>query len=52
LHDIAFDNFCLLIFKPLDIVHFESSPLPPKRTVSSFFRDHRGVSPVPICYRS
>ncbi|KAK3813080.1 MAG: hypothetical protein J3Q66DRAFT_347353 [Benniella sp.] len=33
LHDIALDNFCLLIFKPLDIVHFESSPLPPKRTI-------------------
>ena len=33
LHDIALDNFCLLVFKPLDIVHFESSPLPPKRTV-------------------
>ncbi|KAF9327590.1 hypothetical protein BGZ91_001400 [Linnemannia elongata] len=33
LHDIAFDNFCLLVFKPLDIVHFESSPLPPKRTI-------------------
>ncbi|KAG0003792.1 hypothetical protein BGZ65_001350 [Modicella reniformis] len=35
LHDIALDNFCVLVFKPLDIVHFESSPLPPKRTVSS-----------------
>ncbi|KAG0245007.1 hypothetical protein B0O80DRAFT_492686 [Mortierella sp. GBAus27b] len=33
LHDIALDNFCLLIFKPLDIIHFESSPLPPKRTI-------------------
>ncbi|KAF9356862.1 hypothetical protein BGX26_004634 [Mortierella sp. AD094] len=33
LHDIAFDNFCLLVFKPLDIVHFESAPLPPKRTI-------------------
>ncbi|KAG0212714.1 hypothetical protein BGX28_005747 [Mortierella sp. GBA30] len=33
LHDIALDNFCLLLFKPLDIVHFESSPLPPKRTI-------------------
>ncbi|KAG0041851.1 hypothetical protein BGZ83_001233 [Gryganskiella cystojenkinii] len=33
LHDIALDNFCLLVFKPLDIVHFESSPLPPKRTI-------------------
>lgn len=34
LHDIALDNYCLLVFKPLDIVHFESSSLPPKRTVS------------------
>ncbi|KAF9113156.1 hypothetical protein BGX27_002100 [Mortierella sp. AM989] len=33
LHDIALDNFCLLVFKPLDIVHFESAPLPPKRTI-------------------
>ncbi|KAG0308744.1 hypothetical protein BGZ98_007020 [Dissophora globulifera] len=33
LHDIALDNYCLLVFKPLDIVHFESSPLPPKRTI-------------------
>lgn len=33
LHDIALDNYCLLVFKPLDIVHFESSALPPKRTV-------------------
>ncbi|KAF8939863.1 hypothetical protein EDD21DRAFT_380723 [Dissophora ornata] len=33
LHDIALDNFCLLVFKPLDIVHFESSLLPPKRTI-------------------
>ncbi|KAI1307390.1 hypothetical protein EDD11_004474 [Mortierella claussenii] len=33
LHDIALDNFCLLLFKPLDIVHFESSTLPPKRTI-------------------
>ncbi|KAF9303485.1 hypothetical protein BGZ74_003652 [Mortierella antarctica] len=33
LHDIALDNYCLLVFKPLDIVHFESSALPPKRTI-------------------
>ncbi|KAF9419191.1 hypothetical protein BGZ94_009493 [Podila epigama] len=33
LHDIALDNYCLLVFKPLDIVHFESSLLPPKRTI-------------------
>ncbi|KAF9960920.1 hypothetical protein BGZ72_005420 [Mortierella alpina] len=33
LHDIALDNFCLLVFKPLDIVHFESSALPPRRTI-------------------
>ncbi|KAF9581209.1 hypothetical protein BGW38_001865 [Lunasporangiospora selenospora] len=33
LHDIALDNFCLLVFKPLDVVHYESSALPPKRTI-------------------
>ncbi|KAG0325468.1 hypothetical protein BG004_003197, partial [Podila humilis] len=32
LHDIALDNYCLIVFKPLDIVHFESGLLPPKRT--------------------
>ncbi|KAG0263154.1 hypothetical protein DFQ27_001898 [Actinomortierella ambigua] len=32
-HDLTLDNFCLLVFKPLDIVHFESSPLPPRRTI-------------------
>ncbi|KAF9971851.1 hypothetical protein BGZ73_005106 [Actinomortierella ambigua] len=34
-HDLTLDNFCVLVFKPLDIVHFESSPLPPRRTVYS-----------------
>ncbi|KAG0236551.1 hypothetical protein BGW42_003206 [Actinomortierella wolfii] len=38
-HDLTLDNFCLLVFKPLDIVHFESSPLPPRRTVYSTDED-------------
>lgn len=53
LHDIALDNYCLLVFKPLDIVHFESSALPPKRTVSIGPRDprkRRSLSISPLEY--
>lgn len=33
-HDIAMDNFCLLIYKVTDVEHFDYTNFPPKRTVS------------------
>lgn len=32
-HDIAMDNFCLLVFKVTDVEHFDYSEFPPKRFV-------------------
>lgn len=48
LHDIALDNFCLLVFRPLEIVHFESSPLPPKRTVSASKKEKEETEPLSL----
>jgi hypothetical protein len=39
-HDIAMDNFCLLIFKISAVEHFEYSVFPAKRTVSRLFYEH------------
>ncbi|KAL1921252.1 uncharacterized protein VTP21DRAFT_10968 [Calcarisporiella thermophila] len=33
IHDIALDNFCLLVFKVLGVTHFNYSTFPPTRTV-------------------
>ncbi|KAI8987377.1 hypothetical protein BDF20DRAFT_814383 [Mycotypha africana] len=33
LHEIALDNFCLLVFKVTDVEHLDYSCFPPKRTV-------------------
>jgi hypothetical protein len=33
-HDIAMDNFCLLLYKVTDVEHFDYSCFPPKRMVS------------------
>ncbi|KAI8645249.1 hypothetical protein BD408DRAFT_441079 [Parasitella parasitica] len=32
-HDIAMDNFCLLVFKVTDVEHFDYSDFPPKRRI-------------------
>ncbi|RIA87147.1 hypothetical protein C1645_696369 [Glomus cerebriforme] len=32
-HDVAFDNFCLLIFKVSEVIRFEYGIFPPKRVV-------------------
>lgn len=32
-HDIAMDNFCLLVYKVTDVEHFDYTSFPPKRTV-------------------
>lgn len=33
-HDIAMDNYCLLVYKIVEVEHFDYSPFPPKRNVS------------------
>ncbi len=33
-HEVAFDNFCLLVFKVREVMRFEYGSFPPKRTVS------------------
>jgi hypothetical protein len=33
-HEVAFDNFCLLVFKVSEVIRFEYGVFPPKRVVS------------------
>lgn len=37
-HDIAMDNFCLLVYKINEVEYFDHSSFPPRRTVSAGFR--------------
>ncbi|OZJ06021.1 hypothetical protein BZG36_01077 [Bifiguratus adelaidae] len=41
IHDIALDNFCLLIFKVIDVMHLNLSTFPPRRLVYQYSaKDH------------
>ncbi|KAI8141523.1 hypothetical protein BJV82DRAFT_618080 [Fennellomyces sp. T-0311] len=42
-HDIAMDNFCLLVYKVSDVEHFDYSSYPPRRTVHTL-KDNRWIS--------
>ncbi|KAI7847126.1 hypothetical protein BDC45DRAFT_542197 [Circinella umbellata] len=42
-HDIAMDNFCLLVYKVSEVEYFDYSSFPPKRTLYTL-KDNRWIS--------
>jgi hypothetical protein len=36
MHDIALDNFCLLIYRVSEVVHYEYGIFPPRRTIYTY----------------
>lgn len=48
-HDIAMDNFCLLVFKVTDVEHFDYSVFPPKRLVCLFYSVRKADGNMLMC---
>ena len=43
-HEVAFDNFCLLVYKVNEVIRFEYGIFPPKRVVSILLKNFLSFS--------